>query len=71
MARLFFQSYPQLLKRWDNPAHPTIRNVTVAFKKIRVPAYAAGDHVTASVDWFLAHPDDGLPSPDPRSVSAW
>jgi hypothetical protein len=58
ITRLFFKSYPELLKRWDNPAKPTYRDVTILFKKINVPAYASGDTVTCNVDWFLTHPDD-------------
>lgn len=58
MTKVFFNSYPELLKRWDNPAKPTFRNVKLVFKHINVPAYASGDTITCNIDWFLSHPDD-------------
>ena len=59
LARLFYEGYPKLLKRFEHPMKPAPRNVRVVFVKgLRVPAQAGGGKVEVSVDWLRKHPDD-------------
>jgi hypothetical protein len=59
LAALFYQSYPRLLERFDNPDKPASRHITLVFKeKLRVPAYCAGSEITVSIAWLQQHPDD-------------
>jgi hypothetical protein len=83
LTEVFFDSYPKLVKRFDNPDKPAPRHITVVFKsKIRVPAYCTGDTVTVSVEWLTQHPEDlgmlthelthavqGYPNPDPGWIT--
>ena len=59
LASLFYEGYPNLLKRFDNPKKPAARAITIVFKKnMRVPAYCTGSEISVSVDWLKKHPDD-------------
>lgn len=55
----FFECYPKLLERLENPDKRAPRQVRVIFEeRMRVPAYARGDEVTVSARWLREHPDD-------------
>jgi hypothetical protein len=79
LTTLFYECYPKLLERFENPNKPAQRNIRLVFKRdIKVPGYSSGNTVTVSVEWLKQHPQDlGLlthelthlvqayPSPDP------
>jgi hypothetical protein len=55
----FVQCYPRLVKRFENPDRPAPRKVLLEFRKgINNPAFASGNKLTFSVEWFKRHPDD-------------
>ena len=55
----FFRCYPALLERFDDPADPAPRAITLVLKpRLRVPAYCAGDTITVSARWLRDHPED-------------
>jgi hypothetical protein len=57
--KTFYDIYPKLLKKRDNPKNPATRVVTVEFKKdMNYPAGTSGGKITCSIDWFSKHPDD-------------
>jgi hypothetical protein len=59
LTTLFYQSYPRLIERFENPAKPASRHVQLVFERgMKVPAYCSGGKVTVSVDWLKKHPDD-------------
>jgi hypothetical protein len=59
LTTLFYECYPPLLKRFENPDQFAARKIKLVFKKgIDVPGYSHQDTVTVSVDWFAKHPDD-------------
>ena len=59
LTTLFYECYPKLLKRFDNPKKPASRLITIIFKrKMPVPAYCQGSEISVSIDWLLDHPDD-------------
>lgn len=59
LAALFYESYPELLKRYENPDKFAARKIKLIFKKgIKVPGYSHRDSVTVSVEWLEKHPDD-------------
>jgi hypothetical protein len=59
LVEVFFETYPKVLARFDDPAKPAPRRITIEFKKgIKVPAYCAGTTVTVSTEWLAKHPDD-------------
>ena len=59
LTALFFQCYPKLLERFENPEKPAPRRVSLQFKsEIKVPGYSHGDTVVVSVEWLKQHPQD-------------
>lgn len=55
----FYRCYPALLARFEDPADPAPRKITIVFKdRMRVPAYCAGDTITVSGRWLRDHPED-------------
>jgi hypothetical protein len=59
LTTLFYQCYPKLVERFENPKRPAPRSVQVVFKKgIKVPAYASGNTVTVSTEWLQRNPND-------------
>ncbi len=59
LTAVFFESYPKLLERFDNPDKPAPRQLKLTFRKgIKVPAFYSGGTVTVSVEWLTRHPDD-------------
>ena len=58
MVAHFYESYPKLLKRFENPDKPALRAVRLVFAPGKVPGYTAGGTVTVSTDWLGEHPDD-------------
>lgn len=59
MTRVFFESYPRLLERFENPGKPAPRRIRLEFwEGVRVPAYCSGDRVVVSVDWLRRNPGD-------------
>lgn len=59
MATLFYESYPKLIERFDNPARPAARQIRLVFEKgLKVPAYCNGREVHVSVEWLTRHPED-------------
>lgn len=79
LAALFYESYPKLVARFENPRNPAPRAIRLKFERdLKVPAYCTGDAITVSIDWLRRNPNDiGLlthelthavqayPSPDP------
>jgi len=79
LAALFYESYPKLVGRFENPRKPAPRTIRLKFERgLKVPAYCTGDAITVSIDWLRRNPNDiGLlahelthavqayPSPDP------
>ena len=59
LTALFYECYPKLLERFENPERFAARHIKLVFKKgINVPGYSARDTVTVSVEWLRKHPDD-------------
>jgi Peptidase of plants and bacteria len=59
LTTLFYQGYPKLLARFDNPAKPAPRNLRIVFvKDLRVPAQCSGNKIEVSTDWLRKHPND-------------
>lgn len=59
LTEVFFQSYPKLVERFENPNKPAARTVQVVFEKnMKVPAHASGSKVTISVEWMKKNPGD-------------
>lgn len=59
LTELYFQCYPALVRRFENPDRPAPRHIKVRFKSgIKVPAYCSGDAITVSVEWLTKHPED-------------
>lgn len=59
LTEVFFETYPKVLARFDNPEKPAPRRIVVTFKPgIKVPAYCSGHSITVSTEWLAKHPDD-------------
>ncbi len=59
LAAHFYECYPKLLKRLENPDKRAPREVRIVFEtRMRVPAYARGNEVTVSVPWLKQNPGD-------------
>ncbi len=59
LTTLFHQSYPKLVKRFENPKRPAPRHIDVIFDpNIEAPAFCSGDKITVSSKWLKEHPDD-------------
>ena len=55
----FYQTYPALLKRFENPEKPAARQVRLIFDpKLKIPAHCQGAVITISVPWIQQHPED-------------
>ncbi len=55
----FFECYPKLLERLENPDKRAPREVRVIFEpRLRVPAYARGNEISVSAEWLREHPED-------------
>lgn len=59
LTALYYECYPALLSRFDDPKRPASRHITLVFKRgMRVPAYCAGSEVSVSIEWLTKNPDD-------------
>lgn len=59
LAAHFYECYPKLLKRFENPDKRAPREVRIVFEpRLRVPAYARGNEVTVSAAWLRENPGD-------------
>jgi hypothetical protein len=59
LTALFYEGYPRLLERFDDPQRPTSREITLVFKRgMNVPAYCSGSEVSINIDWLKRHPED-------------
>jgi hypothetical protein len=59
LTALYYECYPALLKRLDNPMKPARRHVALVFKRgMPVPAYSSGGEISISIDWLKQNPDD-------------
>jgi hypothetical protein len=59
LTTLFYQCYPELLERFDNPQKPASRHIEVIFKRgMKAPAHCLGAKISVSVEWLKKHPDD-------------
>lgn len=59
LTALYYECYPALLERLDNPMKPASRHVTLVFKRgMRAPAYCNGSEISISIDWLKRNPDD-------------
>lgn len=59
LTKVFYESYPRLVERFENPKKPAPRTVKLVFKRrLRVPAYCTGDEISVSLEWLRSHPDD-------------
>lgn len=59
LTALYYECYPALLKRFDNPKKPASRQITLIFKRnMRVPAYCSGSEISVSIEWLKQHPED-------------
>ena len=53
------ETYPILLKHFENPDKPAPRDVKIIFKTgIKPPAFAQGDVLTVNLDWIRKEPGD-------------
>ena len=59
LTTLFYESYPKLLKRFENPATPASRDIRLVFAPgLKIPAQCSGHQIEVSTDWLRKHPDD-------------
>jgi hypothetical protein len=59
MTALFYECYPKLVERFENPKQPASREVRVAFRRgLKAPAECSGAKITVSVEWLEKHPQD-------------
>lgn len=59
LTTLFYECYPKLLKRFEHPRRKAPRTIRLTFDPVlEIPAHCSGDHVTVSVKWLKAHPED-------------
>jgi hypothetical protein len=59
LTELFYESYPKLLERFENPDKPAPRNIRIIFdSKLKIPAHCSGGRVVVGVDWLTKHPND-------------
>jgi Peptidase of plants and bacteria len=54
----FYDCYPRLVERFENPKKPAPRDIKITFAHIEPPAYCTGSEIKVSVDWLHKHPDD-------------
>ena len=59
LTTLFYQCYPELVERFEDPEKPAAREVRIVMETaMRVPAYCNRDEIHVSVDWLRKHPED-------------
>lgn len=59
LTALFYESYPKLIERFENPEKPAPRRIRLVFEKgLKVPAYCSGAEIHVSVEWLKQHPED-------------
>lgn len=59
LTTVFYETYPALVERFENPKKPAPRHVRLVLKSgLKVPAYCSGSDITVSVEWVQKHPDD-------------
>lgn len=59
MTALFYESYPKLLARFENPERPAPREIRVVFDEaLTIPAHCVGGTLTVGSKWLRAHPED-------------
>jgi Peptidase of plants and bacteria len=59
LTTVFYQSYPKLVKRFENPKKAASRQIRLVLERgLKAPAECSGAKVTVSVDWLEKHPDD-------------
>jgi hypothetical protein len=55
----FYECYPRLVERFDNPKKPAPRNIKIVFdRNMKVPAYCTGAEIHVSIEWLNKHPED-------------
>ena len=55
----FYQSYPKLVERFENPKKPAPHRIKIVLdRKMKVPAYCTGDEIHVSIEWMNQHPED-------------
>lgn len=59
LKALFYESYPKLLKRFENPNKAAPRNIRIIFdSKLKIPAHCSSNKVTVGTQWLKKHPED-------------
>lgn len=59
LTALFYESYPKLVARFENPRKPAPRRIALKFERgLKVPAHCVGDVITISIDWLRRYPND-------------
>jgi hypothetical protein len=54
----FYDCYPRLVERFENPKKPAPRDIKITFAHIGPPAFCTGSEIKVSVDWLHQHPND-------------
>lgn len=58
-TKLFYEDYPELIKRFEHPDNPAPRSIVILFDpNLDIPAHCGGNRVTVSVKWLREHPED-------------
>lgn len=59
MTALFFECYPKLVERFENPKQPASRQIQLVLERgLRAPGQCSGAKIAVSVEWLRKHPDD-------------
>lgn len=59
LTTLYYQCYPKLLERFENPNKSAPRHIRIIFdSKLNIPAHCSGNRVTVGVQWLKKHPED-------------
>ena len=59
LTALYYESYPKLVARFENPRKPAPRRIALKFERgLKVPAHCVGDVITISIDWLRRYPND-------------
>jgi Peptidase of plants and bacteria len=59
LSQLYFESYPKLVARFENPKKPAERHIRIVFERgLKVPAFCSGSKITISVEWMKKNPND-------------
>jgi hypothetical protein len=54
----FYDCYPKLVDRFENPKKPAPHSIKITFAHIRVPAYCTGSEIKVDIDWLHKNPKD-------------